>query len=318
MVGKKFNHLLFVEETTKNNKGQSMFRCLCDCGNYYVAEGYMLRNGQVKSCGCLHDSRKVENKKSDIIGKQFGKLKVLREVGGEKTNTLFECLCDCGNLTVEKWSSLIGGKKSCGCLHHEQLLERNIIHGGTKDRLYCVWQDMKRRCYDVNARGYEYYGGRGITVCDEWINNYSAFKEFMLEKGYDETAKRGECTLERINVNAGYSPNNCCIVTIQKQAYNKTNSHIEEYKGEVKTIAEWASEYNISYNLVFKRLKRGWSMDDALNKPKKTPVLYRGGNEEHSLKEWSAILGVPWSTLRQRLKKGTLDIDALIKEKIKF
>ena len=319
MVGKKFNHLLVTEEVEKNKRGQRMFKCLCDCGNYRVVEGYALRKGQVKSCGCLYDGRRVENKKEGIIGKRFGKLFVQREVGGEKENTLFECLCDCGNVTIEKWSALIRGKESCGCLHHEQLLRRNTTHGGSKNRLYCVWQNMKRRCYDINAKEYKNYGGRGIAVCNEWRDNYNAFKKFMLEKGYEEGAKRGECTIERLDVNGNYCPENCCVITIQEQAYNKTNSHLEEYNGEIKTIAEWADEYGVDYNLIFKRLQRGWSMEEALHKPKRRAILYKGGDRECTLKEWATILGVSWSTLRAQLRKGTLDIDRLIKEKkIKF
>lgn len=315
MIGLKFGRLTVIEEVEPKRKGKPMYRCLCDCGSYCVVEGYLLRKNQVKSCGCLYNSRRVENKKENIIGKRFGKLQVLREIGGEKGDTLFECLCDCGNMTIEKWAALIGGKKSCGCLHREQLIKRNTTHGGTKDRLYHVWQDMKKRCYDVNAKGYENYGGRGITVCDEWRDSYNTFKEFMIENGYDENAKRGKCTIERIDVNGNYCPNNCRIITIQEQAYNKTNSHTEEYKGKVKTIAEWAAEYNVDYNLIFKRLKRGWSMEDALKRPKKKAALYKGGDEEHTLKEWSEILGVSWSSLRARSRKGTLDIDTLLKEK---
>lgn len=317
MVGKKFNMLTVVEEVEKNKRGQRMFKCLCDCGNLIIAEGCMLRKGEVKSCGCLYNSRKVENKKKDIIGKRFGKLVVKREVGGEKKDTLFECLCDCGKVTVEKWSAIIGGKKSCGCLHHEQLMKRNTTHGGSNDRLYTVWMSMKGRCYDINDAEYKWYGGRGIEVCAEWRNDYTMFKKFMMECGYDENAKRGECTIERIDVNGNYCPENCCIATIQQQAYNKTNSHLEEYNGEVKTIAEWAKEYNVPYNLVFRRFQRGWTMEEALKKPLRVAKKYKGGNEEHTLKEWSEILGIRWSTLRAQLRKGTLDIDYLIESRRK-
>lgn len=105
---------------------------------------------------------------------------------------------------------------------------------------------MLYRCYNAESKGYIHYGGRGITVCDEWKNSFTAFREWALTNGYDVTAPPRQCSLDRINVNAGYCPENCRFVDAYVQANNKRNSHFITHKGETKTISQWARRYGVS------------------------------------------------------------------------
>lgn len=125
-------------------------------------------------------------------------------------------------------SNLVQGKtKSCGCLHYENLSKGNIVHGGRRDRLYKVYANMKNRCYNKNSSDYKYYGGRGIVICDEWLESYLAFKEWAYSNGYDDSAGRGECTIDRIDVNGNYDPQNCRWVGMAEQSRNRRNVRVK-------------------------------------------------------------------------------------------
>ena len=99
-----------------------------------------------------------------------------------------------------------------------------VVHGGINDRLYEVWGSMKKRCNNPNDKSYKNYGGRGIKVCKEWNENYLSFKKWAYKNGYDENAPHGECTIDRINVNGNYEPNNCRWISNAEQQKNKRKS----------------------------------------------------------------------------------------------
>lgn len=151
----------------------------------------------------------------DLAGCQFGKLTVLERAGSNQDNkAMWKCLCECGKTIVACGKELRRGRiKSCGCLRR--------VHAGEGTRLYWVWQGMLSRCYYSGHKHYKYYGGRGITVCDEWRHDFVAFREWALQSGYDENAPRGECTIDRTDNSKGYSPENCKWVSMKVQIANR-------------------------------------------------------------------------------------------------
>lgn len=144
-----------------------------------------------------------------------------------------------------------------------------ITHGMSKTRLYSCWTDMKRRCFNPNNKRYDRYGGRGITVCDDWVNSFQNFCDWAIKNGYDDSL-----TLDRINVNSDYSPDNCRWATKNEQQSNTSRNHYIEIDGVVKTLSEWARVYNVSPDLIKDRInKLHWDEKEAVI----TPKLRMGG-----------------------------------------
>lgn len=201
----------------------------------------------------------------DLTGRRFGRLVVLGIAGrttGKHKEILWACKCDCGNSASVNGQRLRNGETtSCGCYHRERVHEMSKTHGETKSRLYSIWKAMKRRCYGVNTKVYYRYGGRGITVCDEWRNDFVAFKTWALATGYQDGL-----TLDRIDNDKGYSPENCRWASYKEQANNTRRNHLVTCRGETHTIAEWAVMRGINDQTLRNRLGRyGWSVERALN-----------------------------------------------------
>lgn len=205
----------------------------------------------------------------DLSGKKFGRLFVLcrsndiiQPSGGRKT--MWRCRCECGT-EKDVWShSLISGMtKSCGCLQREITSEKNATHGMSGTRLGRIWRAMKTRCYNPNFSEYEIYGGRGIEICDEWLNDPCEFFNWALRSGYSD-----DLSIDRIDTNKGYSPDNCRWVTSSTQNNNKRSNINITYDGETHTMAEWACIKGIQYQTLKDRIGRyGWSIDEALSRP---------------------------------------------------
>lgn len=157
----------------------------------------------------------------DLTGQRFGKYLVIERVPHAKgVPVTWLCKCDCGIVReVVSTELLRGGAKSCGCGKSEFISESKKKHGGKGTRLYIVWVGMRQRCENKNKSNYKYYGGRGIKVCDEW-RDFNNFREWAMSTGYDPDAKRGIYTIERIDVDGNYCPENCTWVTIAEQQKN--------------------------------------------------------------------------------------------------
>ena len=229
LIGMKFNRLTVINRAASSKDGRARWLCRCDCGNERIILGKSLRNGHTQSCGCLNKELTSKNSFIDRTGERFGRLTVLSRAddyiaNNGKHHVRWNCICDCGKTTVVDVVQLVGCKtKSCGCLKEETLSNGNLKHGGRYDRLYKVYYNMKNRCCNSNAGDYKYYGGRGISICNEWLNSYTAFKNWAYSNGYDENADKGKCTLDRIDVDGNYEPTNCRFVDMATQSRNRRN-----------------------------------------------------------------------------------------------
>ena len=207
----------------------------------------------------------------DLTGQKFGRLTVIELAGSDACkNRLWRCRCDCGTITVKNGACLRSGDtRSCGCLQREETSKRMTTHGHNKnrvrERLYGVWAGMMTRTSNPNSDNYQYYGGRGISVCDEW-RDYESFRGWALANGYNENAQRGKCTLDRIDTDKDYCPDNCRWVDMNVQANNMRSNRLMEYNGEVHNMKEWATILGINYSTFKAWTHRGLTIEDMLLK----------------------------------------------------
>lgn len=198
-------------------------------------------------------------KRYDLTGKSFGRLNVIMYDHTDKwKNAQWLCKCVCGNqLTVSTHDLVKGHTKSCGCLQKEKASEAKSKHGQSESRLYAIYKNMKARCLNVNNRYYKNYGGRGITVCDEWKNSFESFYDWAMDNGYRE-----DLTIDRIDVNGNYEPSNCRWATMKQQNRNRRNSRMIESNGEMKTLQEWSEILGMTRTTLSRRLSAGYTIND--------------------------------------------------------
>lgn len=205
----------------------------------------------------------------DIKGQKFGRLTTIEYKGLDKFGkALWLCKCDCGNEITTSSNLLRGGHtRSCGCLQKEAVSRTGkscTIHGATvngkRDPLYVVWCSIRQRCENINNKDYHNYGERGITVCSEW-QTFMPFREWALENGWQQGL-----TIDRIDNNSGYRPDNCRFVTIKENNRNKRNNYIVHYGGRDWVLGELAEYYKISPYVLYRRIKLGWPLEKALFK----------------------------------------------------
>lgn len=199
----------------------------------------------------------------NIIGKRFGRLVVLKYSHNVGYSKYFLCQCDCGNKKTIAKSNLTTGKQvSCGCYRTENLVKSNKLPNGYS-RLSKIYNAMKKRCYDPSSNRYHRYGARGIKICDEWLNNKNSFREWAINHGYKDGL-----TIDRIDNNGNYCPENCRWVTRQEQSNNTCRTVMIEYNGKAQTLTQWAHELNIPTSTLHNRLRvHGWDVEKAFTTP---------------------------------------------------
>lgn len=204
--------------------------------------------------------------RKDVAGQRFGRLIALQDVGVKKDrHHIWRCICDCGAITEVAINQLTMGKtQSCGCLQRETASIKNTTHGMRrhyeKPRLYRIWLSMKDRCYNSNNKCFNSYGGRGITVCDEWKNDYIAFYEWAMKNGYADTL-----SIDRINNDGNYEPENCRWATSAEQSRNTSRNRIYQIDGEKLCRADVSKKYGVSISAILWRTEhKGMNIKEAI------------------------------------------------------
>ncbi len=198
----------------------------------------------------------------DLAGQKFSRLVVIQRVKNDKHhNAQWLCRCNCGKKTIIRGYCLKNGcTKSCGCLRKEFARQNNYLHGhsmnGTRSKTYTVWEQMRQRCNDSNASNYKNYGGRGIKVYQRW----RSFENFLEDMG----ERPPGLTLDRIDNNGDYCKENCKWSTHKEQQRNMRNNISITIDGITRCLAEWCEIYNVDYNIVYGRIHRGWTPEEAL------------------------------------------------------
>lgn len=208
----------------------------------------------------------------EVVGQKFNRLLVVDNSGVRRGVAFVKCLCDCGKMIETRKGAVTSGQaKSCGCLQKERFREavKNIrlTHGKTRSKEYRIWSSMLQRCCNSNDKSYHNYGGRGITVCERWMN----FKNFFIDMGEKPTPKH---SIDRIDNNKGYHPDNCRWATTEQQANNKRDSVRIRFDGKDLTISEWSRLIGISPSGLWYRLyEKKWPVHKALTMPTKARTI---------------------------------------------
>ena len=262
LIGQQFGKLIVAarDELVPTGIGKSRYWiCKCDCGRYISVRGSHLKSKGMQSCGCLRSAPR-----KNLVGRRFDRLVILSYVG----NTQWLCKCDCGNYSLVRGYNL-ARTGSCGCLNRD-LARSRIKHGHSRTKrrnpTYKIWTSMRERC--KHSR-YHRYGGRGITVCAGWRDDYLNFLHDMGERPPGKS-------LDRVDNDKGYWCGRCdeCLEKNQKlnchwataieQARNQSTNRLLTINRRTLTAVEWAEIGGIPYQTFMSRLKRGWNAEKAL------------------------------------------------------
>lgn len=262
-------------------------------------------------------------KLAEVKFNRSGRLVYLGEQKKIKGKYYVKVLCDCGvEKFVNKFSFNSEKVKSCGCLKRESG-KKSRTHGDSNpnakyNNLFKRYHNMKNRCHNKNNRNYHRYGGRGIKVCEEWINSYEVFKEWSLENGYKPTL-----SIDRIDNNKGYSPDNCRWTTREVQSTNKRNSVLIEIDGVTKPLKYWAEKFNMNAATLKRRIDQGMEPNDALNVPVVSNNIWSDEDLRILKKEWfgadkrdlSKVMGRSISSLNSKARELGLKRDGRLWKK---
>lgn len=258
IIGKKFGKLTAIK-MVERKKHHLYYLFKCDCGNEKIISKEAVVEGKTKSCCCITKENNFNRCLIDLTGQRFGKLVVLN-YDHSKNGAYYLCKCDCGKNKIIKGTSLTRGlTSSCGCKSRKMSLERSTKHGMSNTRLYRIRMGMIDRCYKENATSYPKYGAKGVSVCQEWLDDFMNFYNWAMENGY-----RDDLTLDRIDPSGNYEPNNCRWATYKEQANNTKSTVFLTYKGETKPASEWSKIVGISQSAITQRKNRGWTDEECL------------------------------------------------------
>lgn len=252
LTGQRFGMWTVLSRAANNARNEAMWNVRCDCGTERTVVQNSLCSGKSKSCGCA-----VWN---NLVGKRFGKLLVVEKSTQRVGNRIsFLCKCDCGREKIVSGHNLTQGNvSSCGCYLKESR-QKHRLYGC---RIYHIWAAMVQRCTNPKSISYPNYGARGIAVCDEWRNDFQAFYDWAMANGYSD-----DLTIDRIDNNKDYSPDNCRWADMKTQANNTRRNSYFDYRGERLTMAELCRKYHINHSTLWSRLQSGMSISEAIEKP---------------------------------------------------
>ena len=250
IIGKKYNRLTAIQKINDEKQG-TRYLFKCDCGKEKIILKRNVISGITKSCGCISREKTIDRCFKDITNKKHGKLLPLNYFHKGK-KIYWHCLCDCGKTTDVQSSKLISGKiVSCGCYrmkHLKDIGDLNRTHNKSNTRLYKIYLNMKSRCNNPNIHNYNRYGGRGISVCKEWSDDFMVFYKWAIENGYSD-----DLSIDRINNDGNYEPSNCRWVNAKDQANNRSTSRYIDVDGEKLTVAQFSEAYNIKSQIFITR-----------------------------------------------------------------
>ena len=257
LTGKTFEMLTVLErDPQRGATNATRWKCLCSCGNETTVTGGSLVSGGVKSCGCLLTVLRAK----DLTGKVFSRLTVLERVVSlevSRRRVMWKCLCSCGNSSVVDGDHLASGHtNSCGCYMLDAIKLANTKHGACDTVEYNTWRSMRARCYSPNSEDYPDYGGRGITICKEWLDN---FPQFLLDMG----ERPNNTSIDRVDNNLGYSKENCRWSIPKDQARNRRNNVHMVVDGVTMLAVDAAAVLGIKQQMISKWHKKGVT-DEAI------------------------------------------------------
>lgn len=273
LTGQVFGRLTVVRFAEIRGK-RTLWLCLCSCGKEAAVRADALKDGNTRSCGCLHQDvipsyQTEQGPVSDLTGMEFGRLTVLREVEKTGKHRLWECRCSCGEIKVISGRSIVSGHcQSCGCLQRDKAAAQavtmgagNCTHGRTHTREYETWHHMRQRCFDPNNPSFEHYGEKGVAVCERW----SIFENFFADMGLKPSPAH---QIDRIDPTGNYEPGNCRWVTPKEQQRNRRQHVMLTHEGRTMCLSAWAEEKGLTTQHLWARLfKCGWTLKEALDIP---------------------------------------------------
>lgn len=269
-IGDVFGELTICEclgriHSPKDN--HYFYKVKCSCGNETIIAGTYLKTGKRSACKICNVA-KSNNQKTDFleIGKRYGKVIIIENLGKIKPDVsnhrYYKIKCDCGREEIIRDSLLRTGKKT-ECYNCSIKKRPQYKHGKTNTRLFKIWQGMKQRCNCETCDAFKWYGGRGITICEEW-KDFENFYQWAMNNGY-----KAELSLDRIDVNGNYEPINCRWATDKQQMNNMRTNRLITYNGETHTLSQWAEKIGVEDYILDNRLnKYNWTIEKTLTTPK--------------------------------------------------